>query len=169
MRSGKFREDLFYRISVFTIELPPLRERGEDVILLAEYFLEKFCREYKKEPKVLSDEAKEMLLKHRWKGNVRELKNLMERVVILCESSVVRPEHLGAGESKPSRDYSYIFRLRSLKEARREFEKVFIEEKLKEFNYDIKEVAGQIGTDLSNLYRKVKAYGIRIKNLQGSL
>ncbi|HHJ65042.1 MAG TPA: sigma-54-dependent Fis family transcriptional regulator [Aquifex aeolicus] len=169
IKEGRFREDLFYRISVFTIELPPLRERGEDVILLAEHFLEKFCREYKKEPKLLSDEAKEVLLKHRWKGNVRELRNLMERVVILCDGDVVKPEHLGVGEIKPSRDYSYIFKLRSLKEARREFEKVFIEEKLREFNYDIKEVAGQIGTDLSNLYRKVKAYGIKIKNLQGSL
>jgi len=146
-----------------------LRERGEDVILLAEYFLGKFCREYKKNPKILSDDAKEMLMKHNWKGNVRELRNLMERVVILCDGDVIKPEHLGIGVKRVLRDYSYIFKLKSLKEARREFEKAFIEEKLKEFNYDIKEVATQIGTDLSNLYRKVKTYGIRIKNLQGSL
>jgi len=169
IRRERFREDLYYRISVFTIELPPLRERGEDVVLLAEYFLNRFCREYKRGRKELSDDAKEALMKHRWKGNVRELKNLMERAVILCDSDVIRAEHLGVGSAKLSRDYSYIFRLQSLKEARREFEKVFIEEKLREFNYDIKEVAGRIGTDLSNLYRKIKTYGIKIKDLQGSL
>lgn len=169
VKAGRFREDLYYRISVFTIELPPLRERGEDVILLAEYFLEKFAREYKKECKVLSDEAKEALMKHTWKGNVRELRNLMERVVILCDGDVIKPEHLGFGNYRRSRDYSYIFRLDNLKEARREFEKVFIEEKLRECNYDMKEVSSRIGTDLSNLYRKVKAYGIKIRDLQGSL
>lgn len=169
VKEGRFREDLYYRISVFTIELPPLRERGEDIILLAEYFLKKFSQEYKKECKILSDEAKEALMNHTWKGNVRELKNLMERVVILCDGDVVRPEHLGLGGYRRSKDYSYIFRLEKLKEARREFEKVFIEEKLKEYNYDMKEVSSRIGTDLSNLYRKVKAYGIKIKDLQGSL
>jgi len=169
MHQGKFREDLYYRISVFTIELPPLRERGEDIILLAEYFLKRFADEYKKECKVLSDDAKEALMRHKWKGNVRELRNLMERVVILCDGDVIKPEHLGMSFSRPRRDYSYIFRLENLKEARREFEKVFIEEKLKEFNYDMKEVAVKIGTDISNLYRKVKTYGIRIKDMQGSL
>ncbi len=169
IHNEKFREDLYYRISVFTIELPPLRDRGEDVVLLAEYFLKKFCREYKRGCKELSDDAKEALMKHRWKGNVRELKNLMERVVILCDGDVIKAEHLGIDTGRSSKDYSYIFKFQSLKEARREFEKVFIEEKLKEFNYDIKEVAGRIGTDLSNLYRKVKAYGIKIKDLQNSL
>ncbi len=169
VRSGRFREDLYYRISVFTIELPPLRERGDDIILLAEYFLRKFSQEYKKECKVLSDEAKEALMNHRWKGNVRELRNLMERVVILCDGDVIKPEHLGLGSYRKNKDYSYIFRLDNLKEARREFEKVFIEEKLRECNYDMKEVSSRIGTDLSNLYRKVKAYGIKIKDLQGSL
>ncbi len=169
IQAGKFREDLYYRISVFTIELPPLRERKEDIPLLAEYFLNRFAREYRKNCRILSEEAKEILMNQRWKGNVRELKNVMERVVILCNEEIVRPEHLNIDIEKPLKDYSYIFRLSSLKEARREFEKVFIEEKLREFNYDIKEVASKIGTDLSNLYRKVKAYGIKIKNLQGSL
>lgn len=169
VHDGRFREDLYYRISVFTIELPPLRERGEDIILLAEHFLKKFANEYKKECKSLSDEAKEVLLNHRWKGNVRELRNLMERIVILCDRDVIKPEHIGAGFAKSARDYSHIFRMESFKEAKREFEKTFIEEKLKEYNYDMKEVASRIGIDLSNLYRKVKAYGIKLRNLQGSL
>lgn len=167
IQEGKFREDLFYRISVFTIELPPLRERGEDIILLAEHFLNKFAKEYKKDCKVLSEEAKEVLLSHRWKGNVRELKNLMERIVILCDSEVIKPEHIGLGLKKFSRDYSYIFRMDKFKEAKREFEKRYIEDKLREYDYDMKKVASKIGMDLSNLYRKVKAYGIKVK--QGSL
>ncbi|RLJ71552.1 two-component system NtrC family response regulator [Hydrogenivirga caldilitoris] len=169
VHEGQFREDLYYRIAVFTIELPPLRERGEDIILLAEYFLNKFASEYKKECKVFSDEAKEVLLKHRWKGNVRELRNLIERIVILCDKEVIKPEHIGGVFTKSSKDYSYIFKLDSFREARKEFEKTYIEEKLKEYNYDMKEVASNIGIDLSNLYRKVKAYGIKLKNLQGSL
>ncbi len=166
---GNFREDLFYRLSVFTIELPPLRERGEDIILLAEYFLRKFSEEYKKSCKVLSDEAKEMLMRYSWKGNVRELKNLIERVVILCDSEVIKPEHLGMMVGYSVKDYSYLFKIQKLKEARREFEKAFIEVKLKEYNYDLREVAERIGTDLSNLYRKIKTYGIKVKDLQGSL
>ncbi len=167
VNKGNFREDLYYRISVFTIEMPPLRERGEDIILLAEYFLKKFAKEYGKECKELSDEAKEILLNHTWKGNVRELKNLMERIVILCNDDVVKPEHLGLGMRKKFSDYEYIFRMNSFKEAKREFEKRFIEEKLREYNYDMKEVASRIGIDLSNLYRKVKAYGIKIRSPQG--
>ncbi len=166
---GNFREDLFYRLSVFTIEIPPLRERGEDVILIAEYFLKKFSEEYKKSCKVLSDEAKEILMRYSWKGNVRELKNLIERIVILCDSEVIKPEHLGMTAGYVMKDYSYLFRIQKLKEARMEFEKAFIEAKLKEHNYDLKEVADRIGTDLSNLYRKIKTYGIKVKDLQGSL
>jgi len=165
---GRFREDLYYRISVFTIELPPLRERGEDVILLAEYFLEKFCKEYKKGCKTLSDSAKEVLLSHRWKGNVRELKNLIERVVILCDGDVIEAKHLGLGKPSRCKDYTYIFGLDDFKEARREFEKVFLEEKLRAYNYDIKTVSARIGMDLSNLYRKMKAYGIKLRDMQGS-
>jgi len=169
IRRGNFREDLFYRLSVFTIEIPPLRERGEDIILLAEYFLKRFSEEYKKDCKILSDEAKEMLMRYSWKGNVRELKNLMERIVILCDSEVIKPEHLGIMTGAAVKDYSYLFRIQKLKEARMEFEKVFIEVKLREYNYDLKEVAERIGTDLSNLYRKIKTYGIKVKDLQGSL
>jgi len=164
IRSGRFREDLYYRISVFTIELPPLRERGNDIILLAQHFIDKFVKEYKKEPKVLSDDAKEVLLSYRWKGNVRELRNLIERVVILCDEDVIKPEHLGIEKPKIYSDYGYIFRMKSIKEAKMEFEKVFIKEKLEEFNYDIKEVASRIGIDLSNLYRKIKLYGINIRD-----
>jgi two-component system NtrC family response regulator len=169
IEKGNFREDLFYRISVFTIDLPPLRERGEDVILLAEHFLEKFCKEYKKERMELSDEVKEILLEYSWKGNVRELRNFIERIVILCNTNVIKPDDLGIGPSRRRRNMDVLFSIGNLKEAKREFEKAYLEEKLREFNYDLKEVAERIGTDLSNLYRKIKAYGIKIRGVPNSL
>lgn len=161
VRKGSFREDLFYRISVFTLTLPPLRERGEDIILLAEYFLKKFAKEYKKSCYELTDDAKEKLLNHPWKGNVRELRNLIERVVILCEKEKISAEDLGLGE-EISKNLSYLLDINDFKKAKREFEKVYLERKLREFNYNLKEVSKAIGLDLSNLYRKIKALGLTI-------
>lgn len=156
---GTFREDLYYRLSVISIHLPPLRERGRDIILLAEYFLNKFAKEYKKNCFELSETAKEYLLSKPWKGNVRELKNLIERAVILCDKEVITPEDLEVkGESYV--DLSYLLNIKELKKARREFERIFIEKKLKENNYDLKKTAKVIGIDLSNLYRKIKSLKI---------
>ncbi|AAC06509.1 sigma-54-dependent transcriptional regulator [Aquifex aeolicus] len=163
IKKGNFREDLYYRLSVFQIYLPPLRERGKDVILLAEYFLKKFAKEYKKNCFELSEETKEYLMKQEWKGNVRELKNLIERAVILCEGEVIKPEDLGLKE-KSWRDLSYLLKIKELKEAKKEFEKIFIEEKLREYDYDLKRTAEEIGIDLSNLYRKIKSLNIRVKS-----
>ena len=163
IKKGNFREDLYYRLSVFHIHLPPLRERGRDVILLAEYFLKKFSKEYKKNCFELSEEAKEFLMSQKWKGNVRELKNLIERAVILCEGEVIKPEDLGL-KNKKWRDLTYLLRIKNLKEAKREFERIFIEEKLKDYNYNLKKTAEEIGIDLSNLYRKIKSLNIKVKS-----
>ncbi|WP_461829103.1 sigma-54-dependent transcriptional regulator [Aquifex sp.] len=161
VKKGNFREDLFYRISVFTLTLPPLRERGEDIILLAEHFLRKFAKEYKKPCYKLTEDAKEKLLNHPWKGNVRELKNLIERAVILCEKEKISAEDLGLLEESYS-NLSFLLEIKNFKEAKREFEKVYLMKKLKEYNYNLKEVAKNIGLDLSNLYRKIKALGLTI-------
>ncbi len=91
---GAFREDLYYRLNVIGIELPPLRQRGDDVILLARHFSRHFCREHGRELKVLSPRAEEYLRRHRWPGNVRELKNAVERAVLLGEGRVIVPEHI---------------------------------------------------------------------------
>jgi DNA-binding NtrC family response regulator len=100
-----FREDLFFRLSVFPVEIPPLRRRRGDVLLLAQAFLERYATELGRKGLTLSDEAKRALLDHSWPGNVRELQNSLERAVILCDGSEVRPEHLriaGAGGGGPS-------------------------------------------------------------------
>ncbi|WP_461211117.1 sigma-54 interaction domain-containing protein [Desulfocurvus sp. DL9XJH121] len=91
---GAFREDLFYRLNVIPITLPPLRERGDDVLLLADFFMEGFCRTREEGPLSIADEARDMLLRYNWPGNVRELENLMERMSILCDGPVVAPDDL---------------------------------------------------------------------------
>jgi Response regulator containing CheY-like receiver, AAA-type ATPase, and DNA-binding domains len=155
IEQGLFREDLYYRLAVITLEVPPLRERGQDVIILAEYFLDKFCQENKTKPKKLTEEAKEVLLEYHWPGNVRELKNLMERLSIIVEKDTIDADSLEIKiKNKESQDF---------KSAKQEFEKQFILKKLAQYNYNIKQTAQAIGMDFTNLYRKIKAYNIKIE------
>ncbi len=95
--NGCFREDLFYRINVINIKLPPLRERKEDIPLLARHFLEKYTQELSKPVKYISDEAMRLLMGYRWSGNIRELQNIIERAVLITESNTIFPEHLSEG------------------------------------------------------------------------
>ena len=155
IEQGLFREDLYYRLAVITLEVPPLRERGQDIIILAEYFLDKFCQENKTKPKKLTEEAKEVLLEYHWPGNVRELKNLMERLSIIVEKDTIDADSLEIKiKNKESQDF---------KSAKQEFEKQFILKKLAQYNYNIKQTAQAIGMDFTNLYRKIKAYNIKIE------
>jgi transcriptional regulator with GAF, ATPase, and Fis domain len=94
VKAGRFREDLFYRLNVIPLHLPPLRERGGDILLLANHFLSNQCRTKARKPLTLSERAREMLLTYSWPGNVRELENFMERLSILCDSGEVAPEDL---------------------------------------------------------------------------
>jgi two-component system NtrC family response regulator len=155
IEQGLFREDLYYRLAIITLEVPPLRERGQDIIILAEYFLDKFCQENKTKPKKLTEEAKEVLLEYHWPGNVRELKNLMERLSIIVEKDTIDADSLEIKiKNKESQDF---------KSAKQEFEKQFILKKLAQYNYNIKQTAQAIGMDFTNLYRKIKAYNIKIE------
>lgn len=149
-----FRKDLYYRLAVITLEVPPLRERGNDIIVLAEYFLNKFCQENKVKPKILSDDAKKLLLEYDWPGNVRELKNLMERLSIVIESDKITASMLDIDKKREMQDF---------KSAKQEFERQFIIKKLIQNNYNIKQTAQSIGIDFTNLYRKIKAYNIKIE------
>jgi transcriptional regulator with GAF, ATPase, and Fis domain len=94
VRAGRFREDLFYRLNVIPLHLPPLRERGADILMLADHFLTTHCRTKDRKPLTLSEPAREMLLTYSWPGNVRELENFMERLSILCDAGEVEPEDL---------------------------------------------------------------------------
>ena len=92
--NGEFREDLYCRLNVFTIFMPPLRERKSDVLLLADHFLEKYAREHGKSIKRISTPAIDMLASYHWPGNVRELENIIERAVLVCETNVIHGHHL---------------------------------------------------------------------------
>jgi len=94
VRTGRFREDLFYRLNVIPLHLPPLRERGDDVLLLADYFLGRFCKQKQRKKMGLPVVSRELFLRYPWPGNVRELENFMERLSILCEHDEIRPEDL---------------------------------------------------------------------------
>jgi two-component system response regulator AtoC len=110
VQQGAFREDLYYRLNVVPIDVPPLRERHEDIPVLAEMFLEEACRAQEEPRKELSPEALEHLIRHRWPGNVRQLRNLVQRLVVTCPDRIIRAEHLpgvqsaadaGLGGSRP--------------------------------------------------------------------
>ena len=94
MKEGKFREDLYYRLQGFLIHLPPLRERGNDVILLARHFLKDFCDQNRMGTKTFSKEATEAMLRHNWPGNIRELKSFVERAALMSETNKIMAEDL---------------------------------------------------------------------------
>ncbi len=161
-RENRLRSDFLYRISALHIHLPPLRERREDIIPLVDYYTNLFCSEYGKERISYANDAVEMLLQHPWYGNVRELRNFVQKVVILIEKDTVKGDDIKGILSFPNQKQSgYDFlRETDIRKAKQEFEKHFILEKLREYNYDLRKVSQVIGLDLSNLYRKIKQYGI---------
>ncbi len=162
---GSFREDLYYRLNVIPLHVPSLRERAGDIPLFIEHFLMEFSKETCREVPGISGDAMDMLLKYGWPGNVRELKNLIERLVIMTQTSEITPEDIpsyikGARPAQPAQHYSNAL----LKEARRDFEREFIHQKLKEFNGNISRTAEAIGIERSHLYRKIKSYGIEYED-----
>ena len=158
---GAFRDDLYYRLNVIPIEVPPLRARGDDVVLLAEHFLRRFAAESGLARKRLSAGAAAKLRAYDWPGNVRELRNVMERLAILLPNETIEPVdiQLGARSTLPSEIATDL----TLKEARDAFEKHYILTRLKEFAGNVSRTADALGVERSNLYRKLHAYGIRVE------
>ncbi|PYT05781.1 MAG: Fis family transcriptional regulator [Acidobacteria bacterium] len=161
MAAGRFREDLFFRLNVVPLDVPPLRERREDILLLAEHFITRFCREYGRPPMVLSPGAKESLMAHLWPGNVRELKNLIERLAIMAPGREISQEQLPAPFGAASRQPHDPSPGETLRRARENFEREFILRRLEENNWNISRTADALGLERSNLYRKMKAYGLK--------
>lgn len=167
IRSGSFREDLFYRLNVVPFTVPPLRERREDIPILVEHFLELFSLREGNERKTITPEAMDVLKGGAWPGNVRELKNVVERLVIMTPGPTITAAHIpdsvvsGAAqrEGGAARLESLLER-GTLREARDEFEKEYILRKLEEFNWNISRTAEAIELERSNLHRKIKSYGI---------
>ena len=166
----RFREDLFFRLSVFPITVPPLRDRPGDIPLLARYFVDRFCRDLKKRPLVLSAPAQEQLQSYRWPGNVRELQNCIERAVILAEGDTILPRHLNLSFAEPPVDenapsaWAHVDLSGSLTEVTRrvtaEIEKLKIEETLREAGGNKGRAAELLQVSYKTLLAKLREHGI---------
>jgi len=162
-KEGTFREDLFFRLNVIPLYSPSLREKKEDIPLLVEYFSKIYAEENNFKVKKFSEDAVEAMMKYQWKGNVRELKNVVERLIIMTEADIIERQDL------PERIRGEIGiylpetkGIKTLKEFRELAEKDYILAKLEENNWNISQTAREIDTPRSNLYKKLEHYGIKI-------
>jgi two-component system, NtrC family, nitrogen regulation response regulator NtrX len=160
---GNFREDLFYRLNVIPFYVPPLRERIEDVPLLADYFLREFTTAYGRKPKELAEEAKTALEEYPWPGNVRELRNLMERIVIMNPQIRIEARHIPLDRSRRAVFDRPMDRFGTLQEVREAAERDYILKKLDDAKGNVTRTAEMLGLERSHLYRKMKALGIAPK------
>lgn len=160
VKKGNFREDLFFRLNVIPIRVPPLRERKDDIPLLVEHFLHLIAEQFGKPKKKISEAAMKALLEYHWPGNVRELKNLIERLFIMSSGEIITEEDIKASLGMEPAGIQNYFRLKTLKEARDAFERDFILKKLEENNWNISKTAESISLERTALYRKLKHLGI---------
>ncbi len=152
---GSFREDLFYRINVIRLELPPLRERKDDILVLARHFLDKFADQIGKEVRSIDDAAAKMLVQYQWPGNVRELQNIIERAVLITEGPTLRAEHLPEGlrNANPFLDVS-LDKALSIEDYTKEFIAVY------QGKYNEQQLADMLGITRKSLWEKRKRWGI---------
>ncbi|MBI4538294.1 MAG: sigma-54-dependent Fis family transcriptional regulator [Gemmatimonadetes bacterium] len=153
VEEGTFREDLYYRINVFSIHVPPLRERRDDILPLAEHFIQKCARAMAKPVRRISPEAREILLSYRWPGNVRELENAIERAIVIGKGPVILPEDLPLHVEREGREEGDLS-LAAL-------EKEHIQRVLDQLDGNITQSARALGIDRVTLYNKIQRYGIR--------
>lgn len=160
---GKFREDLFHRINVFPINLPPLRERNGDIETLAMFFLEKYNREFKKNVKWISEDALGILNNYNWPGNVRELENVIKRAIIMAITEIL-PMHLLVGSQKQDKMEFSENRGTTLRELKQFSEKPFITESLQKHKWNKSKAARALGIDYKTLLVKIEEYNINNKS-----
>lgn len=160
VREKQFREDLFFRLNVVSLELPPLRERGEDVLLLAEFFLESFCRNMGRQVPGLSAAAKKQLVGHRWPGNVRELRNLMERLAYLSSGDRIEAEDLAFIDTSGTGESVNLDLTGTLTAATRLFQQEYIRQMIETTKGNMSQAAKRLGLHRSNLYRKMRQLGM---------
>jgi two-component system nitrogen regulation response regulator NtrX len=157
---GAFREDLFYRLNVIPIEVPPLRARKEDVPALVEHFIRVFCAENGKRLKTVAPAALTWFMTYEWPGNVRELRNMVERLVIMVPSDGIGPDDLPPPLRPKSELAPALAEGKPLKEARDSFERAYILAELRAQDWNMTRTAERLGIERSHLYRKIRAYGI---------
>jgi len=160
MRTGAFREDLFYRIGVVSLKLPPLRERGQDVILLAEHFLRKHGESMDRKPKGFSEDVVALLVNHSWPGNVRELENTIRRAVVMASGPLIMPGDLGLeAQDVETQNYSHMENA-TLKEARQMVEKKMVEAALAKSKGNVLKASEALGISRPTFYDLLRKHGI---------
>jgi Nif-specific regulatory protein len=160
VRAKRFREDLYFRLNVVSLELPPLRDRGEDVVRLAEYFLESFCKNMGRRAPKFSASARKRLMAHAWPGNVRELRNLTERLAYLTSGDVVEAEDLALVDRQTGEEQLLAELHGSLAEATRQFQQHYIRKTIDAARGNMSGAAKRLGLHRSNLYRKMRQLGM---------
>ena len=165
MEAERFRQDLYYRLNVIPLTIAPLRDRKEDIPILAAQFVKDFCAKEGVEPKAIAPDAIELLMEHSWPGNVRELKNIVERLVIMTQGDTIRADDIPplSREEQPEEAMDTLFMHNSFRKAKMEFEKKFIMRKLQENEGNISKTADSIGLERSNLHRKIKTHSLESK------
>jgi transcriptional regulator with GAF, ATPase, and Fis domain len=158
---GRFREDLYYRLKIFTIEIPPLRERREDILFLLNHFLGEYCRRMNRERVHVSPRGLELLMNYSWPGNIRELQNEIQRCIVLCgDSCLIKEDHLSSRinlrqEVHSTTSYDYFC-------AKADFEKRFLNQALSQFQYNRAKTAARIGLSRQGLFKLIKKHNIPI-------
>jgi len=160
VKQGRFREDLYYRINVVIIDLPPLCERVGDVRLLAEHFLWMYCAQHNKEKLGITDEALEYLERYSWPGNVRELENVIERAALLSKDKYIGPDDLPDPIKQEQSQQQKTYKPLSLKEALAEPEKNLIRQALESNHWNRQETAKALQINRTTLFKKMKHYGL---------
>jgi DNA-binding NtrC family response regulator len=156
VKDNRFRQDLLYRINTIEIEIPPLRDRFEDIPLLANHFLKHYSAKYEKSVAKISDSAMTRMHKHHWPGNIRELQHAIERAVILSNGSVLQPEDFNFTAPTGKEDGQLSLEQYNLEEV----EKLLIRKVLKKYNGNITQAASELGLTRSSLYRRLEKYGL---------
>jgi DNA-binding NtrC family response regulator len=156
VKQGTFREDLYYRINVISLHIPPLRERKEDIRSLSRYYLEKYSFEMGREVKQVSPEAMDVMMKYEWAGNVRELQNVIERAILISDGSIIGPQHLPGGVRSNDSFGEQVFERKLTIE---DYTKAFIQKYQSEFNEQ--QLAEMLGITRKSLWEKRKKWGIQ--------
>ncbi|MBS1934932.1 MAG: sigma-54-dependent Fis family transcriptional regulator, partial [Bacteroidetes bacterium] len=157
VKNKNFREDLYYRLIGLPIQLPPLRERGSDILILSKHFMDGFCKENKISKKTLSPEAQQKLLQYSFPGNVRELKSIMELAVVMADEDIILPEHITLNSSTSIGD------LLSKEITLKEFEIQIIQHYLDKYDKDVLLVAKKLDIGKSTIYRMIQNNELKIK------
>ncbi len=166
VQEKKFRQDLYFRLSVVTLDIPPLRARPEDILVLAKFFLERFCRDAKRSLLSFSSEAEKRLQMHQWPGNVRELRNLMERIAFLTQGSRVEVDDLAFILSPKRNDFDDLAEGTSLTDATASFQSEYIKRAVKRMQGNMSDTAEFLGLHRSNLYRKMRQLGMEVEDVK---